>query len=157
MWPGLIAKAKEGGLDVIQTYVFWNGHEPSRGVVRFSNFIFRSSYCALMDRIFFWWSGEFLCYRNFQYATRRTGMFVRELKTVALLIDMVLVHVQSYVISIPRTVKSPHDRCIGTLEVESTWFHEHSDWWRIYLTWLVNSRVSNNIPCLQLTLTQSLE
>ncbi|XP_022749934.1 beta-galactosidase-like isoform X2 [Durio zibethinus] len=31
MWPDLIAKAKEGGLDVIQTYVFWNGHEPSPG------------------------------------------------------------------------------------------------------------------------------
>ncbi|KAL3511690.1 hypothetical protein ACH5RR_024407 [Cinchona calisaya] len=28
MWPDLIQKAKEGGLDVIQTYVFWNGHEP---------------------------------------------------------------------------------------------------------------------------------
>ncbi|KAI5412585.1 Beta-galactosidase 1 [Lathyrus oleraceus] len=27
----LIQKAKEGGLDVIQTYVFWNGHEPSPG------------------------------------------------------------------------------------------------------------------------------
>ncbi|CAN1827209.1 Beta-galactosidase 1, partial [Linum perenne] len=31
MWPDLIRKAKEGGLDVIQTYVFWNGHEPSPG------------------------------------------------------------------------------------------------------------------------------
>ncbi|KAH7565478.1 hypothetical protein ACOSP7_020134 [Xanthoceras sorbifolium] len=31
MWPDLIEKAKEGGLDVIQTYVFWNGHEPSPG------------------------------------------------------------------------------------------------------------------------------
>ncbi|XP_038989755.1 beta-galactosidase 15 isoform X2 [Phoenix dactylifera] len=31
MWPGLIAKSKEGGADVIQTYVFWNGHEPTRG------------------------------------------------------------------------------------------------------------------------------
>ncbi|XP_041000720.1 beta-galactosidase 1-like [Juglans microcarpa x Juglans regia] len=31
MWPDLIQKAKEGGLDVIQTYVFWNGHEPSPG------------------------------------------------------------------------------------------------------------------------------
>ncbi|RZC52882.1 hypothetical protein C5167_021309 [Papaver somniferum] len=29
MWPDLIQKAKEAGLDVIQTYVFWNGHEPS--------------------------------------------------------------------------------------------------------------------------------
>ncbi|CAN0878016.1 Beta-galactosidase 1 [Linum grandiflorum] len=31
MWPDLIQKAKEGGIDVIQTYVFWNGHEPSPG------------------------------------------------------------------------------------------------------------------------------
>jgi hypothetical protein len=33
MWPDLIQKAKEGGLDVIQTYVFWNGHEPLPGKV----------------------------------------------------------------------------------------------------------------------------
>ncbi|XP_019051572.1 PREDICTED: beta-galactosidase 16 isoform X2 [Nelumbo nucifera] len=31
MWPSLISKAKEGGLDVIQTYVFWNQHEPQPG------------------------------------------------------------------------------------------------------------------------------
>ncbi|XP_060960877.1 beta-galactosidase 1 isoform X2 [Cannabis sativa] len=31
MWPELLQKAKNGGLDVIQTYVFWNGHEPSPG------------------------------------------------------------------------------------------------------------------------------
>ncbi|XP_051115873.1 beta-galactosidase-like [Andrographis paniculata] len=31
MWPDLIQKAKEGGLDVIQTYVFWNGHESEPG------------------------------------------------------------------------------------------------------------------------------
>lgn len=31
MWPDLFNKAKRGGLDVIQTYVFWNGHEPSPG------------------------------------------------------------------------------------------------------------------------------
>ncbi|KAJ0714175.1 putative glycosidase [Helianthus annuus] len=30
MWPGLIQKSKEGGLDVIETYVFWNLHEPVR-------------------------------------------------------------------------------------------------------------------------------
>ncbi|XP_031502782.1 beta-galactosidase 8 isoform X1 [Nymphaea colorata] len=28
MWPDLIQKAKDGGLDVIETYVFWNLHEP---------------------------------------------------------------------------------------------------------------------------------
>ncbi|XVE51262.1 hypothetical protein DITRI_Ditri02bG0025800 [Diplodiscus trichospermus] len=31
VWPELIRKAKEGGLDVIETYVFWNYHEPLRG------------------------------------------------------------------------------------------------------------------------------
>ncbi|CAB4318482.1 unnamed protein product [Prunus armeniaca] len=30
MWPDLIRKSKEGGLDAIETYVFWNVHEPVR-------------------------------------------------------------------------------------------------------------------------------
>ena len=34
MWPGLIQKAKDGGLDVIETYVFWDIHEPVRGQAR---------------------------------------------------------------------------------------------------------------------------
>ncbi|KAL5705204.1 Beta-galactosidase 7 [Ranunculus cassubicifolius] len=44
MWPDLIRKAKEGGLDAIETYVFWDIHEPrfheydftgNRDIVRF--------------------------------------------------------------------------------------------------------------------------
>ncbi|WJX34747.1 Beta-galactosidase 10 [Trifolium repens] len=31
MWPGLVQTAKQGGVDVIETYVFWNGHELSPG------------------------------------------------------------------------------------------------------------------------------
>uniref|UniRef100_A0A7N0U170 Beta-galactosidase n=1 Tax=Kalanchoe fedtschenkoi TaxID=63787 RepID=A0A7N0U170_KALFE len=31
MWPGLVQTAKDGGVDAIETYVFWNGHEPSPG------------------------------------------------------------------------------------------------------------------------------
>ncbi|KAF8370157.1 hypothetical protein HHK36_031788 [Tetracentron sinense] len=31
VWPELIRKSKEGGLDVIETYIFWNYHEPVRG------------------------------------------------------------------------------------------------------------------------------
>ncbi|XLR36476.1 hypothetical protein HN51_045828 [Arachis hypogaea] len=31
MWPSLVQTAKEGGIDVIETYVFWNGHELSPG------------------------------------------------------------------------------------------------------------------------------
>ncbi|XVF88935.1 hypothetical protein PTKIN_Ptkin19aG0091000 [Pterospermum kingtungense] len=30
MWPDLVRKAKEGGLDAVETYVFWNVHEPVR-------------------------------------------------------------------------------------------------------------------------------
>ncbi|KAG5546987.1 hypothetical protein RHGRI_012874 [Rhododendron griersonianum] len=36
MWPDLIKKAKEGGLDAIETYVFWNAHEPVRRRYDFS-------------------------------------------------------------------------------------------------------------------------
>ncbi|GAB2291812.1 hypothetical protein Dimus_026063 [Dionaea muscipula] len=35
MWEDLIQKGKDGGLDVIDTYVFWNGHEPSPGSYNF--------------------------------------------------------------------------------------------------------------------------
>jgi beta-galactosidase GanA len=35
MWPDLIQKSKDGGLDVIETYVFWNLHEPVKGQVLF--------------------------------------------------------------------------------------------------------------------------
>lgn len=33
MWPDILKKAKQGGLNVIQTYVFWNIHEPVQGKV----------------------------------------------------------------------------------------------------------------------------
>lgn len=33
MWEDLIHKAKNGGLDVVETYVFWNVHEPYPGIV----------------------------------------------------------------------------------------------------------------------------
>ncbi|KAJ9559973.1 hypothetical protein OSB04_005133 [Centaurea solstitialis] len=36
MWEDLVIKAKNGGLDVIDTYVFWNVHEPSPGNYDFS-------------------------------------------------------------------------------------------------------------------------
>ncbi|XVF00877.1 hypothetical protein REPUB_Repub04eG0039700 [Reevesia pubescens] len=34
-WHDLLTKAKQGGLNVIQTYVFWNGHEPVQGKFNF--------------------------------------------------------------------------------------------------------------------------
>ena len=35
MWPDLIKKAKHGGLNMIETYVFWNIHEPVQGQYNF--------------------------------------------------------------------------------------------------------------------------
>ncbi|XP_004505982.1 beta-galactosidase 8 [Cicer arietinum] len=35
MWPDLIQKSKDGGVDVIETYVFWNLHEPVQGQYHF--------------------------------------------------------------------------------------------------------------------------
>ncbi|KAJ8767420.1 hypothetical protein K2173_017464 [Erythroxylum novogranatense] len=36
MWPDLIKKAKEGSVDVIETYIFWDRHEPRRRQYDFS-------------------------------------------------------------------------------------------------------------------------
>jgi len=36
MWPDLIMKAKDGGLDAIETYIFWDLHEPVRRKYDFS-------------------------------------------------------------------------------------------------------------------------
>ena len=35
MWPDILQKARHGGLNVIQTYVFWNAHEPEQGKFNF--------------------------------------------------------------------------------------------------------------------------
>lgn len=36
MWPEILELAKEGGINLVQTYVFWNIHEPIQGQVKFS-------------------------------------------------------------------------------------------------------------------------
>ncbi|KAJ0652354.1 putative beta-galactosidase [Helianthus annuus] len=36
MWPDIIRMAKEGGLNTIATYVFWNAHEPVQGQYNFT-------------------------------------------------------------------------------------------------------------------------
>ncbi|KAK9064472.1 hypothetical protein SSX86_015854 [Deinandra increscens subsp. villosa] len=36
MWPDIIRMAKEGGLNTIATYVFWNAHEPVQGQFNFT-------------------------------------------------------------------------------------------------------------------------
>jgi hypothetical protein len=45
MWPDLVQKSKDGGLDVIETYLFWNLHEPVRNQVCF--FTLKFCFCSL--------------------------------------------------------------------------------------------------------------
>ena len=52
MWPGLIQKAKDGGLDVIETYVFWDIHEPVRGQARRNTTSLPHCCCQLFSSIF---------------------------------------------------------------------------------------------------------
>lgn len=48
MWPSLMKKAKEGGLNAIETYVFWNAHEPLyRQVCCIFNEVYVSDKCLL--------------------------------------------------------------------------------------------------------------
>ncbi|KAL6217090.1 hypothetical protein ACLB2K_010307 [Fragaria x ananassa] len=63
MWPSLIAKAKEGGIDVIQTYVFWNLHEPQKGQFVFNG---RSDIVAFMKEV----------HRQGLYVCLRIGPFI---------------------------------------------------------------------------------
>lgn len=83
MWPDLIQKAKDGGLDVIQTYVFWNGHEPTQGNVMIINYIYAFSlsfFSAFFCEKIFWVQRllgvylifEFLCFS----IIFRTGMIL---------------------------------------------------------------------------------
>ncbi|WZZ60688.1 hypothetical protein YC2023_060795 [Brassica napus] len=55
MWPDHIKKGKEGGLDAIETYVFWNAHEPTRRfpvwLHNMPRMVFRTTNKAFMDEI----------------------------------------------------------------------------------------------------------
>lgn len=79
MWEDLIRKAKHGGLDVIDTYVFWNVHEPSPGNVILWIFFLFQIYC------FFFCFFLLLCYFSdfgLQYNFEGRYDLVRFIKTV---------------------------------------------------------------------------
>ncbi|VFR03618.1 unnamed protein product [Cuscuta campestris] len=51
MWEDLIRKGKDGGLDVIDTYVFWNVHEPSPGTYNFEGRYDLVSFIKTVQRV----------------------------------------------------------------------------------------------------------
>ena len=84
MWEDLIRKAKDGGLDVIETYVFWNVHEPSPGNV--FQFLFSKVlilFCVLPGLVSVDYSGFNLCVMlAFQYNFEGRYDLVRFVKTI---------------------------------------------------------------------------
>ncbi|XVF45535.1 hypothetical protein PTKIN_Ptkin02bG0214000 [Pterospermum kingtungense] len=63
-WPDLLRKAKAGGLNVIQTYVFWNGHEPVQGQYNFQGEYDLVKFIKLVAE-------------NKMYVTLRVGPFIQ--------------------------------------------------------------------------------
>ncbi|KAF2322731.1 hypothetical protein GH714_029786 [Hevea brasiliensis] len=64
MWPELISKAKHGGLNVIQTYVFWNIHEPVQGKYNFEGRFDLVKFIKMIGK-------------HGMYATLRLGPFIQ--------------------------------------------------------------------------------
>ncbi|KAL9840950.1 putative beta-galactosidase [Arabidopsis thaliana] len=64
MWPNIIKRAKQGGLNTIQTYVFWNVHEPEQGKFNFSGRADLVKFIKLIEK-------------NGLYVTLRLGPFIQ--------------------------------------------------------------------------------
>ncbi|CAN8229350.1 unnamed protein product [Cochlearia groenlandica] len=64
MWPHILKRAKQGGLNTIQTYVFWNVHEPEQGKFNFSGRADLVKFIKLIEK-------------NGMYVTLRLGPFIQ--------------------------------------------------------------------------------
>ncbi|CAF1706391.1 unnamed protein product [Brassica oleracea var. botrytis] len=64
MWPKIIKRAKQGGLNTIQTYVFWNFHELEQGKFNFSGRADLVKFIKLIEK-------------NGMYVTLRLGPFIQ--------------------------------------------------------------------------------
>ncbi|KAF6166452.1 hypothetical protein GIB67_038189 [Kingdonia uniflora] len=64
MWPKILSKAKHGGINLVQTYVFWNIHEPVQGQFNFEGNYDLVKFIKLIDEMG-------------MYATLRLGPFIQ--------------------------------------------------------------------------------
>jgi hypothetical protein len=51
MWPDIIQKAKDGGLDVIESYVFWNMHEPKQNEYYFEDRFYLVKFVKIVQQV----------------------------------------------------------------------------------------------------------
>ena len=63
MWPRILSESKRAGLNTIETYVFWEQHEPQEGVYDFSG---RRDLGRFLD----------LCHEAGMYVVLRIGPYV---------------------------------------------------------------------------------
>ena len=88
MWPSLIAKAKAGGLDVIQTLVFWNLHEPQFDQVSLS-FSLSSKYISLISLMVMLIYVFFFFFLQFDFSGRRDIVrFIKEVQAQGLYVSL---------------------------------------------------------------------
>ena len=87
MWPSLIAKAKAGGLDVIQTLVFWNLHEPQFDQVS-PSFSLSSKYISLIS-LMVMLIYVFFFFLQFDFSGRRDIVrFIKEVQAQGLYVSL---------------------------------------------------------------------
>uniref|UniRef100_J3NCX0 beta-galactosidase n=1 Tax=Oryza brachyantha TaxID=4533 RepID=J3NCX0_ORYBR len=60
MWPSLIANCKEGGADVIETYVFWNRHEPAKGKAEMQTLVTKVVTLMKEEKLYSWQGGPII-------------------------------------------------------------------------------------------------
>lgn len=92
MWEDLIQKAKDGGLDAIDTYVFWNVHEPSPGnvVLLFHLLLlplFYSSISQIKHQFFFFFSVDVGLQYNFE-GRYDLVQFIKTVQKVGLYVNL---------------------------------------------------------------------
>ncbi|KAL6219204.1 hypothetical protein ACLB2K_012410 [Fragaria x ananassa] len=155
MWPDILRKARRGGLNVIQTYVFWNIHEPEKGQWNFEGNYDLVKFIRMIQD-------------NGMYATLRVGPFIqaewnhgglpywlREVPDVIFRSDNAPYkkHMEEYVTKIMKLMKdnklfSPQGGPIILAQIENEYnaiqlaYRELGD---SYVQWAANLAVGQNI------------
>ncbi|KAM1453893.1 hypothetical protein ACFXTO_003467 [Malus domestica] len=155
MWPDLLKKAKRGGLNVIQTYVFWNLHEPVKGKWNFEGNADVVKFIRLVQE-------------NNMYVTLRVGPFIqaewnhgglpywlREEPNIIFRSDNPAYkqHMEAYVTKIMKMMKdeklfAPQGGPIILAQIENEYTHVQLAYKELgtnYVQWAANMALAQNI------------
>ncbi|PQQ14410.1 beta-galactosidase 11 [Prunus yedoensis var. nudiflora] len=147
MWPDLLKKAKQGGLNVIETYVFWNLHEPVKGKFNFEGNADVVKFIRLVQE-------------HKMYVTLRVGPFIqaewnhgglpywlREEPDIIFRSDNPSYkhHMEAFVTKIIAMMK--HEKLFAHREIENEYTHvqlAYKELGNSYVQWAANMALSQN-------------